>query len=201
MWGILLLVLNISMAAEPEVVVAALARVGDSVITSRDLQIHLFLNEIDNPLKDFVDRADPLKDLVSEYLIVKEAQSLLVVKVSDADLDSTQNKWSAQLQKDRLWQSLHVPPAELRPHVLRKLTVQQILNLKMPRDLYAVSDEAVQSYYMQNKNQLGHKPLEELREKIQNTLRAQKNHERFRDWMAAVIRTHGVVYYSGYKVK
>lgn len=190
-----------SIAAEPEVVVAAMARVGDSIITSRDLQIHLFLNEIDNPLKDFVDRADPLKDLVNEFLIIKEAQSLLVVKISDAELDSTLNKWSAQLQKDRLWQQLHVSSAELRSHVLRVLTVKQILTLKMPRDLIVVSDEAVQSYYMQNKNQFGQKPLAELREKIQNTLRAQKNHERFRDWMAAVIRTHGVVYYSGYKVK
>jgi hypothetical protein len=187
--------------AEPETVVAALAKVGDEVITSRDLQIHLFLNEVDNPLKDFIDRKEPIKDLVYEHLIVLEAQSLLVVKVAESEVDAAENKTLKKFKDDRLWSSLSVSRQELRRHLQRKLMVKQILNLKMPRDLVSISDEAVESYYMQNKNQLGQKPLAELKDKIKETLKYQKNQERFKDWMSAVLRTHGVVYYSGYKIQ
>ncbi len=187
--------------AEPEVVVAALAKVGDQVITSRDLQIHLFLNEIQNPLGEFVDKKEPLKDLVSEHLMVKEASSLLVVKIDDAEVVRTEEKILRKLKNDRLWLSLAVSAKELREQVQRKLLVRNILNLKMPKDLLTVNDEAVESYYMQNKAQLGQKPLAEVKDKVVQILKLQKNQERFRDWMAAVFRTHNVVYYSGYKIK
>ena len=187
--------------AEPEVIVAALAKVGDQVITSRDLQIHLFLNEIQNPLGEFVDKKEPLKDLVSEHLMVKEAASLLVVKIDDAEVVRTEEKILRKLKNDRLWLSLAVSAKELREQVQRKLLVRNILNLKMPKDLLTVNDEAVESYYMQNKAQLGQKPLAEVKDKVVQILKLQKNQERFRDWMAAVFRTHNVVYYSGYKIK
>lgn len=187
--------------AEPEVIVAALAKVGDQVVTSRDLQIHLFLTEIHNPLAEFVDRKEPLKDLVSEHLMVKEASSLLVVKLDDNEVQRAEQKVLQKLKNDRLWQSLSVSARELREHTQRKILVKNILNLKMPKDLLSVNDEAIQSYYMQNKNQLGQKPLDEVREKIVQILKLQKNQERFRDWMGAVFRTHNVVYYSGYKIK
>lgn len=180
---------------------AALAKVGDQVITSRDLQIHLFLSEIQNPLGEFVDRKEPLKDLVSEHLMVKEAASLLVVKLDGSEVAQAEEKILQKLRNDRLWQSLSVSSKELREHMHRRTLVKNILNLKMPKDLLSVNDEAVESYYMQNKNQLGQKPLVEVRDKIVQILKLQKNQERFRDWMAAVFRTHNVVYYSGYKIK
>lgn len=187
--------------SEPPVVVAALAKVGDQVITSRDLQIHLFLNETYNPLADFVDRKEPLKDLTHEYLIVKEAESLLVVKVDDAEVKQTAEKVLKKLQNDSLWKSLQVTQNEVQQQMRRKILVRQILNLKMPKDLISISDESVDSYYMQNKNQLGQKPLTELRDKIVQILKTQKNQERFRDWTSTLSRTHGVSYYSGYKIQ
>ncbi len=196
-----MLLLSFFLSAEPEVVVAALAKVGDQVITSRDLQMNLFLNEIHNPLNEYIDRKDPLKELVSEHLMVKEASALLVIKLDDSEVTQNEAKISQKLKNDRLWQSMAVSSKELREHVQRKLLVRNILNLKMPKDLLAVNDEAIESYYMQNKNQLGQKPLAEVREKIIQILKLQKNQERFRDWMSAVFRTHSVVYYSGYKIK
>ncbi|MBY0386383.1 hypothetical protein K2X05_14605 [bacterium] len=187
--------------SEPQVVVAALAKVGNQVITSRDLQIHLFLNETYNPLVDFVDRKEPLKDLTHEHLIVMEAESLLVVKVEDAEVKQTTEKVLKKLQNDALWKSLQVSPNEVQQQMRRKILVRQILNLKMPKDLISIGDEAVDSYYMQNRNQLGQKPLVELREKIVQILKTQKNQERFRDWMSTLSRTHGVIYYSGYKIQ
>ncbi len=195
------LLLSLFLYAEPEVIVAALAKVGDQIVTSRDLQINLFLSEIHNPLAEFVDRKEPLKDLVSEHLMVKEASSLLVVKLDDSEVQRAEEKILQKLKNDRLWQSLSVSARELREHTQRKVLVKNILNLKMPKDLLSVNDDAIQSYYMQNKNQLGQRPLDEVREKVVQILKLQKNQERFRDWMAAVFRTHNVVYYSGYKIK
>ena len=195
------LLLSLFLYAEPEVIVAALAKVGDQVVTSRDLQINLLLSEIHNPLAEFVDRKEPLKDLISEHLMVIEASSLLVVKLDDAEVLRAEEKTLQKLKNDRLWLSLAVSAKELREQTQRKIRVKNILNLKMPKDLLSVNDDAVQSYYMQNKNQLGQKPLDEVREKIVQILKLQKNQERFRDWMAAVFRTHNVVYYSGYKIK
>lgn len=188
-------------AQESQVVVAALAKVGDQVITSRDLQIHLFLNEIRNPLADFVDRKEPLKDLVTEYLIVREAEALVTVKVNEAEIDQEQERVLKKLRNDELWKALAVSQKELRAPLRRKWLVQQILNLKMPKDLVTVRDEAIESYYMQNKNQLGQRPLSEVRDKIYQILKNQKNHERFRDWVAALQRAHAVTYYSGYKLQ
>lgn len=181
--------------------VAALAKVGSQVITSRDLQIHLFLNEIKNPIADFVDRKDPLKDIVAEYLIVKEAESLLVMQVSDKDIDAEETAALKKLNQDTLWKTLAVSREELRSQLKRKITVSQILNLKMPKDLISISEAAVETYYVQNKNQLGQRPLAEVKEKIFLILKNQKNQERFRDWLAALQRTHQVVYYSGYKIQ
>jgi hypothetical protein len=197
----LIFLLSFLISADPQVLIAALAKVGDQVITSRDLQINLFLNEIQNPLIEFQDSKEPLKDLVSEHLMVKEASSLLVVKLDESEVVRTEEKVMQKLKNDRLWQSLAVAPKELREQVQRKLLVRNILNLKMPKDLLSVNDEAIESYYMQNKNQLGQKPISEVRDKITQILKLQKNQERFRDWMAAVFRTHSVVYYSGYKIK
>ncbi len=188
-------------ANEPQVVVAALAKVGDQVITSRDLQIHLFLNENFNPLAEFVDRREPLKDITAEHLIVREAQTLVAVQVSPADVNSLEEKVLKKLRQDSLWITMAVSPKELQEQLRRKLMVQQILNLKMPKDLLTVNDEAVEAYYMQNKAQLGQRPLTDVRDKIFLILKKQKNQERFRDWMAAVLRTHEVVYYSGYKIQ
>lgn len=196
-----ILVLSFLGFGEPQVVVAALAKAGDQVITSRDLQIHLFLNETYNPLLDFVDRKEPLRDLTHEHLIVKEAESLLVVKVDDSEVKQAAEKVIKKLQNDALWKSLQVSPTEVQQQMRRKILVRQILNLKMPKDLISISDESVDSYYMQNKNQLGQKPLAELREKIVQILKAQKNQERFRDWMSTLSRTHGVTYFSGYKIQ
>lgn len=187
--------------SEPQVVVAALAKAGDQVITSRDLQIHLFLNESYNPLVEFVDRREPLKDLTHEHLIVKEAESLLVVKVDEGEVKQAVEKVLKKLQNDALWKSLQVSQNEVHQQMRRKILVRQILNLKMPKDLISIGDEAVDSYYMQNKNQLGQKPLTELREKIVQILKTQKNQERFRDWMTTLSRTHGVSYFSGYKIQ
>lgn len=188
-------------ANEPQVVVAALAKVGDQVITSRDLQIHLFLNESFNPLAEFVDRREPLKDITAEHLIVREAQTLVAVQVSTSDVTSLEEKVLKKLRNDSLWISMSVSQKELQEQLRRKIMVQQILNLKMPKDLLTVNEEAVEAYYMQNKTQLGQRPLADVRDKIFLILKKQKNQERFRDWMAAVLRTHEVVYYSGYKIQ
>jgi len=180
---------------------AALAKIGDAVVTTRDLQINQFLNEIDRPLAPFMDKKDPLRELAWEVLIYKESQNVLDQGVSSGEIQSYLVQFKKRNNADKLWNSLEVGDKILSEQIKRKLTVKKLIALKMPADLVSVDDESIETYYTMNKTQLGHRPLEEVREKIVKGLKEQKMQERFRDWMAAITRTHGVVYYSGVKIQ
>jgi hypothetical protein len=194
--------------AESTVVLAALAKIGDqdtktkTTLTTRDLQINLFLNEYENFLQEFEDKRDHLKELVWEEMIFMEAKKVLNQEVSSANINEFSSAFKKKLAGDKMWADLHVSDTELRVAVKRRLTARRLVQLKMgAKDLIFVSPEEIESYYIQNRNQLGQRPISEVQEKIRGGLQNLKSQERFKDWINAITRSHGVVYYSGYKIQ
>lgn len=185
----------------PAATIATLAKVGDEVITTRDLQINQFLNEYENPIGSFSDKKEPLKELTWEFLIFKESQTVLDQSVTASETQAYLKAFRKTVENDKLWKSLQVGDKALAENIQRKITVKRLITLKMPEDLVTVDDDSIESYYALNKTQLGQRPLEEVREKIIKALKQQKMQERFKDWMAAISRTHGVVYFSGFKIQ
>jgi hypothetical protein len=181
--------------------IATIAKVGDQVITTRDLQINQFLNEFENPLGPFFEKKDPLREMTWEFLIFKESQGVLNQGISDGEIQAYLKPFKKSIEKDQLWKSLQVGDKALIENVRRKLTVKKLINIKMPEQLIQVDDDSIESYYTLNKAQLGNRPLEDVREKIIKGLKEKKMQERFQDWMAAITRAHGVVYFSGVKIQ
>jgi len=180
--------------------IATIAKVGDQVITTRDLQIDQFLNEVDNPIAPFMDKKDPLKEITWEYLIYKESQAL-GQGVTESEVQSSFKQVKRHVETDKLWRSLQVGDKALMEAVRRKSIVKHFIDLKMPHDLVDIDEDSVEAYYTQNRAQLGNRPLTEVHDKIVKGLKEQKMQERFRDWMNAITRTHGVVYFSGVKIQ
>jgi DNA-binding transcriptional regulator GbsR (MarR family) len=198
--------LSATAMGEDTVVLAALARVGDqenkTTLTTRDLQISLFLNENEPFLQEYQDKKDPLKDLVWEEMIYGEAKKLLNQDVTSANIRDYMAAFKKKLSADKMWTDLHVSDSELSGAIKRRLTARRLVQLKMgAKDLIFVSPEEIESYYVQNRNQLGQRPISEVRDKIRRGLQNLKSQERFRDWVNALTRSQGVVYYSGYKIQ
>lgn len=197
----ILLLLTLSWGQDTEVLIAALARVGDEVITSRDLQINQFLNEVENPFKNYNEKPEPLKELVWEYLVYQEAKTVFSQKPSDSEIHQFMEAFNSKAGKDKLWKSLNVMQNELRQAVVRKLSAKKLLNLKMPQQLIYVSSAEIESYYKSNKNQLGQKPLADVREDIRIGLQQLKARSRFYDWAGRMGQTYKVSYFSGFKIQ
>lgn len=204
---LLIFILNVFLvSAQDNVQLAALAKIGDGpnkvTLTTRDLQMSLFLNEYQKFLQDYEEKKDPLRELVWESLIHQEAKKILNQDVTPASVKEFASQFKKKLAGDKLWSSFSFADGEINDAVKKRLAAQRLLRLKMGDiGLIYVSNEEVESYYIQNRNQLGQRPISEVREKIKAGLQAQKAQERFRDWINALTRTHGVAYYSGYKIQ
>ncbi len=201
MFTLALLFVSSCLWAQSPAHIATIAKVSDQIITTRDLQINQFLNEIENPLQPFVDKKDPVREITWEFLIYKEAQELMNDSVSKSEVQAYVKQFKKKVVSDDLWKSLQVGDSALTANAERKLTVKKFLAVKMPESLVSVDEESVESYYVTHKVQLGNRPLTEVREKIIKGLKQQKMQERFRDWINATTRNYGVVYYSGVKIQ
>lgn len=184
-----------------QVLIAGLAKVGLEVLSTRDLQIHQFINEFDPLFKEYIEKNEPLKFLVWEALIFSESKTTLNQSASANEVKDAMSLFNKKYAKDDLWLQLKVTEKELDRAFERHQTSKKLIGLKMPKDLISITDKQVESYYAQNKSQLGQRPLEEVQEKIKNGLRSSKSRERFNDWMLALTRTHSVEYYSGVQVQ
>lgn len=192
--------------SQDNVQLAALAKIGEGssrvTLTTRDLQLSLFLNEYQKFLQDYEDKKDPLRELVWEALIHTEAQKILNQEVTSASIKEFSSQFKKKLGGDKLWAGFSFSDGEINEAVKKRLAAQRLVRLKMGDiGLIYVSNEEVESYYIQNRNQLGQRPISEVREKIKSGLQTIKSQERFRDWINALTRTHGVAYYSGYKIQ
>lgn len=183
------------------VLIAALAKVGTEILTTRDLQIHQFINENEPLFSVYVEKSEPAKLLVWETLIDLESKTTLNQTAAEDDIKRAMSGFRKKYEKDRLWLSLKVSEKELYHALDRHLSTKKLISLKMPKDMMSISQKEIENYYTQNKNQLGQRPLQEVQSKIEVGLRDIKLRERFQDWMKALGRTHTVEYFSGVQVQ
>ncbi len=180
---------------------AVLVKVDKTALTSRDLQINQFLNEYDNVLSGYVDKREPLKEMVWEYLLGVEAQNLLSADEISRDYPSYEKKFLDKYANDKMWKSLGVSNQEVKALLSRRFAAKKLIQLKIPTELIDVSDQELESYYMQNKFQLGNRPFDEIKDKIVRGMRERKAQSRLKDWVAAVSRSHSIVYMSGFRIQ
>lgn len=188
-------------AKNEQPMMAALAKVGKEVLTTRDLLINQFLNENDNPFSNYMEGSQPLKELVWEQMIYFESERVFSDKVSSGEIEKAMLAAKSKLKNDQLWTRLFVHQKELRQAVHRKLSSEKLLKLRLPPALIYISDAEVEVYYQKHKAELGGRPLAEVKDRLAKGLRVRKIQARFRDWIQAMSRNYPVSYYAGVKIK
>lgn len=190
-----------ALAAEDKTLMAVLVKLDKIPLTSRDLQINQFMNEYDNVLSGYVDSREPLKELVWEQLLGTEAQNLLSAAEIAKDYAAYEGRFLDKMKQDKMWRSLDVSNAEVKVLLARRFAAKKLIQLKIPVELIDISDQEIETYYMQNRVLLGNRPLQEIREKVVRGLREKKAQSRLKDWVAAVSRSHSIVYMSGFRIR
>lgn len=184
-----------------KVLMAVLVKVDKIPLTSRDLQINQFMNEYDNILEGYLEKREPIKEMVWEYLLGGESQELLAREDIQKDYVEYQKRFLEKVRHDKLWKGLDVSADEVKSLLYRRFAAKKLIQLKIPAELIEVTDQEIDSYYALNKIQLGNRPLEDIKAKITKGLREKKAQSRLKDWVAAVTRSHSVVYMSGFRIQ
>lgn len=193
--------LSLKAFAADKVLMAVLVKVDKVALTTRDLQINQFMTEYDNILVNVVDKREPLKDMVLEHLLAFESQSLLKAEDVSKDYAEYEKEFYNKVSKDSLWKTMDVSVQEVKTLLTHRLAAKKLIQIKIPVDLMEVSDKELESYYLQNKTQLGNRPFDEIKPKLIKGLRDKKAQTRFKDWMTALARSHQVTYMSGFRIQ
>ncbi len=178
------------------------AKVGDQVLTSRDVEIlsvienwFSYSNSKGSGKKEklgeqtdwFVTPSSPaytkqLNALVAEHLILLEDENFSVAKVSLADVQKTTKSLLDDVKTWERWALLEVSESELERNIQRHLRTKQFLKLKMESMGMLVSDEEAREYFEQNKKDFNNLPFETFRESIKEILANRDVQTKMKGW-------------------
>lgn len=179
------------------VVTQTVGQVSDQVITSREVQISMVIENILFPSKE------PVKGLVEirpgqvafrgavtsvllESVLALEAENFSVANVSESELATDLLRIEKVVSGKAYWTSLEVSSAELKRLTVRKLTAKSFLKFKTNSMTSIVTDQDVQVYYDKNRAKLGGMPFESFKENIRTFLAQQQLEERIRSWFEVI---------------
>lgn len=179
------------------VVTQTVGQVSDQVITSREVQISMVVENLLFPGKESMKGLyeirpgqDSFRNAVTsvllESVVALEAENFSVANVPEADLAAYLAKVEKAVAGKAYWNSLEVSPLELRKLTLRKLTAKSFLKFKTNSMTSIVTDLDVQVYYDKNRVKFGGMPFENFKENIRTFLAQQQLEERIRSWFEVI---------------
>lgn len=192
-------------AAPPVVVSQSVGQVGDRVITSREVQISAVLDRILFPGKASkgagtifeIRLRDPgmvneVTAVLLEVVVHREAESFLVAKVSEEQLQETLRTVEKAVEGKSYWRALEVGDGELKRYILQKLTAKAFVQFKTNSMVGIVSDTEALAYYEKNRLKFGDLPFASFKENIKGFLVQQQLEERTRSWFEIIKRKYKV---------
>jgi len=192
-------------AATPVVVSQSVGRVGDRVITSREVQISAVLDRILFPTKEAkslgglyevrLGQAAMMNEvtaLLLEVVVDREAESFSVAKISDDQVREAQRKVEKVVESKAYWQSLEVGATELKRFVVQKLTAKAFIQFKTNSMAGIISDAEALAYYEKNRLRFGDVPFSSFKDNIKTFLAQQQLEERTRAWFEIIKRKYKV---------
>ncbi|HEY8272796.1 MAG TPA: hypothetical protein VIG33_18025 [Pseudobdellovibrionaceae bacterium] len=194
-----------SLAATPAVISQSVGRVGERIVTSREVQISAVLTRALFPIKEAKPSVNlyevhlgdsafmgEVTALLLEVVVDKEAESFSVAKVSEEELQQSLRKIEKVVEGKTYWESLEVSPAELKRFVLQKLTAKAFIQFKTNSMVGVVSDAEALAYYEKNRLKFGDLPFSSFKENIKTFLAQQQLEERSRTWFEIIKRKYKV---------
>ena len=183
-------------AAFAELISTNAGRVGEKIITSREVVIsHIIENALFRVQKGRVpkSRIDLAKVRETEFVrettgvlietaIYMEAVDLSTDRVSQDKIRSSVQLVRKNVGSDPLWKKLQVDPGELNQVVERKLRAKEHVNFKVQSVTTPVSDHDAQVYFDNNRLKFENLPFASFKENIKSYLLKQQVDQRLKDW-------------------
>lgn len=186
-----------------QVVTESVGQVGNYIVTSREVQISMVMENIlfppKIPLKGLYEirpSSDQFRNAVTsvllEIVVSFEAENFNVATVSDDDLKGTLGKIEKAVAGKAYWDELDVSPKELKKFTLRKLLAKNFLQFKTSSMAGIITDQEAQAYYDQNRVKFGSSSFESFKANIKSFLAQQQLEESLRSWFEVVKRKYKV---------
>lgn len=184
-------------------VTETVGQVSEHVVTSREVQISMVIENILVPPKA------PLKGLYEvrpgqaefrnavtvvllESVVAFEAENFNVAAVSDEELSDALVKIEKAVRGRIYWNELEVSDIELKKFTLRKLAAKSFFKFKTSSMTSIITDQEAQSYYTKNRVKFGSLPFESFKDNIKTFLAQQQLEDRIRAWFEAIKRKYKV---------
>jgi len=180
-------------------------RVGDDVVTSREVKINSFIEDVlyrpSSPKKLFdrnlTDRffLQEVTAVLLEKAIAIEGRDLPLAKVSQDEIKAAREKLLKKAQGAPGWKSLSVEQAELKRILTAKLVAKKFIGFKVDSAALPVSDQDALAYFQNNRFKFESLPFEKFKDNIKGYLRKKQVDDRLREWFEVLkikysIRNH-----------
>lgn len=185
------LVLTAASAQGAELISTGVGMVRGEVITSREVQIQNFIENVLNgqpkeKLKtqaiDSKAFAKSVQDALLEAVVALEAQNFNLVQLSPEELLQTEKKVGQTLKGVAAWKDLKVSQKELSEGIKRKLQAKKFVQFRAQSSVLPVTDIEAQKYFNENRLKFGTLPFENFKENIKSFLSRQQVERRLKDW-------------------
>lgn len=178
-------------------VTQTVGQVADHVVTSREVQISMVIENILYPPKEVSKGLwevrpgqaafrNAVTSVLLESVVAMEAENFNVSKISEEEQSAALTKVEKSVAGRAYWGELEVSPTELRTFTLRKLTAKSFLKFKTNSMTGIITDQEAQSYYDKNRVKFGSLPFSSFKENIKTFLAQQQLEERLRAWFEVI---------------
>lgn len=193
----------IQASAATTVVTETVGQAADHVVTSREVQISMVIENILYPPKT------PLKGLYEvrpgqpefrtavtavllESVLALEAENFNVAAISESEISTALTKVEKATAGKPYWTQLEVSSVQLKKLVIRKMTAKSFLAFKTSSMTGIITDQEAQAYYDKNRVKFGSHPFSSFKDNIKSFLAQQQLEERIRSWFEVIKRKYKV---------
>lgn len=173
--------------------------VGDTVITTREVQINHLLEQAsyskqkvvgidveDSKFKSFV------TGVVLEWVVYKEAIALQYGVVDEKEIDKMVKQVRLKLAGIKPWQKLQATNEEIRSHVERKIRAKTFIQFKANSSIVPITDTEALQYYQQNRSRFGSLEFAQFKDRIIKFLTRQQVDQRLKSWFQVLRQKYKV---------
>lgn len=179
-------------AAKIKLVTMSAGRVGDAVITTREVIANSFIEDaLFRPSKEKKVYQKAISDrtfvqevtaVLLETAISKEGKELPLAKVTAGDFQAAKDAASKKLKAISQWRDLRLTDTEFDSILRSKLSAKKFLEFKVESASLPISDADSLEYYKNNKFKFENVPYEGLKGNIKAFLRKKQIDDRLREW-------------------
>ncbi len=179
------------------IITQALARVGDHVLTLREVEINGLVEQAlypDQAVSE--DLAIRVNAVLLEWVVYLEAKSFsmrgLEGEEMRAELSRVQSFWKGHSK----WGKWEVSEGELSAILNRKAIAKNLIQFKSNSSLVPVSDQEAFDYFEKNRSRFGQLPFSNFKDNIKKFLAQQRLDQRLKDWFEVLQKKYKIQVYS-----